>query len=68
MENNQNIEQEQFKQDLKNKYIELKECQKKNNIDSCSKCELFFSCDLRKTYVDSVYKSMNKDSDGGFDF
>ena len=53
--------------DLKLK--ELKECQIKNNFDSCMKCDVFLECELRKEYVLSVYQSMNEDmKQGGFDF
>lgn len=53
--------------DLKLK--ELKECQIKNNFDSCMKCDEFLKCELRKEYVLSVYQSMNEDmKQGGFDF
>lgn len=57
----------QEKLDLKIK--ELKECQVKNSLDSCMKCDLFLKCDLRKEYVLSAYESMNEDmKQGGFDF
>jgi hypothetical protein len=51
------------------KIKELKECQSKNNLNSCMKCDLFLKCDLRKEYVLSAYQSMNEDmKQGGFDF
>lgn len=53
--------------DLKIK--ELQECQAKNSLDSCMKCDLFLKCDKRKDYVLSAYQSMNKDmKQGGFYF
>ena len=54
---------------LDNKINELKECQTKNNLNSCTNCDLFLKCDLRKDYVLSAYQSMNEDmKQGGFDF
>ena len=51
------------------KIKELKECQAKNNLNSCMKCDLFLNCSLRSEYVLSVYHSMNENmNDGGFDF
>ena len=51
------------------KIKELKECQAKNNLNSCIKCDFCFDCTLRSEYVLSVYHSMNEDmNDGGFDF
>lgn len=57
----------QEKLDLKIK--DLKECQAKNSLNSCMKCDLFLDCELRSEYVLSVYQSMNEDmKQGGFDF
>ena len=53
--------------DLKIK--ELQECQAKNNLNSCMKCDLFLNCSLRSEYVLATYQSMNEDmKQGGFDF
>ncbi len=46
----------------------LKQCQKEKNFTGCEECELFFECEIRKTYVVAVYESMNKGSSGGFEF
>jgi len=46
----------------------LKECQASNNINSCMKCPKIIECELRDKYVKSVYASMNKGQDGGFEF
>lgn len=55
------------KLDLKIK--DLQECQAKNNLKSCMKCNLFLDCELRSEYVLSAYQSMNEDmKQGGFDF
>lgn len=46
----------------------IKECQQKQNVDSCLKCEHTFNCEIRDKYVKAVYESMNKGSGGGFEF
>ena len=57
----------QEKLDLKIK--DLQECQAKNNLNSCMKCDLFLNCSLRSEYVLATYQSMNEDmKQGGFDF
>ena len=57
------------KQEFIDKLKELQECQAKNSLDSCMKCDMFLKCDLRKEYVLSAYESMNEDmKQGGFDF
>lgn len=54
---------------LDEKIVDLKNCQSKNQIDSCMKCESFLDCTKRKEYVISVYQSMNEDiQNGGFNF
>ncbi len=53
---------------LDNKLVELKNCQESNNLKSCTPCDNFFECDLRKKYVLAAYESMNKGSGGGFEF
>ena len=53
---------------LEQKLRELQECQQEQNLDSCMKCDNIFSCELRKSYVESVYESMRKGQDGGFEF
>ncbi|TLP35827.1 hypothetical protein [Arcobacter arenosus] len=50
------------------KLEELNQCQKSNNLSSCTPCNKFFECELRKKYVIAVYESMNKGSGGGFEF
>ena len=46
----------------------LEECKKDKGYDSCRKCSEFYSCSLRKEYVDAVFSSMNKGQTGGFEF
>ncbi|WP_419764780.1 MAG: hypothetical protein ACNI28_00060 [Arcobacter sp.] len=66
MENNQN--KSQWDDALEEQIIGLNECQKSYNLDSCTPCEKFFDCEIRKKYVIAVYESMNKGSTGGFEF
>ncbi len=53
---------------LEAKLKELNSCQNSKNLTSCTPCENFFECELRKKYVVAVYESMNKGSGGGFEF
>jgi hypothetical protein len=46
----------------------LQKCQKEHHIGSCTKCKDFIGCDIRKSYVNAVYQSMNKGAGGGFEF
>lgn len=57
-----------FKIELDNKINELEACQGNHNVDSCFKCDKVIGCELRNSYVDSVYKSMNGGNSGFFNF
>lgn len=57
-----------FNEELDKKLQELSECQSGKDIDSCLKCDKLIGCEVRKSYVDAVYKSMNSGSSGDFDF
>ncbi|CUU75491.1 hypothetical protein [Campylobacter hyointestinalis] len=46
----------------------LKQCQESNSLNSCMSCELFFTCQNRKNYVDATYEKMNEGRGGEFDF
>jgi hypothetical protein len=46
----------------------LRECQKEKQVKSCSACEHLIGCELRHTYVKTVYESMSKGETGGFEF
>jgi len=46
----------------------LRACQSDHAVKSCSSCEKYLACDLRKTYVSAVYDSMSKGETGGFEF
>ena len=64
----ENIELNEWQLALEKKLQELKECQIKEGINSCMKCEKMIGCTLRDSYVKAVYSSMNKGSGGGFEF
>ena len=66
METNQILDE--WDENLESMLKELKKCQASKDLDSCSLCEKFFECELRKKYVLTVYESMNKGSGGGFEF
>jgi len=68
MHNEQNTELDDWEQKLEIKLTELKKCQNSKQFDSCSICSEFFECVIRKSYIKSVYESMNKGSAGGFEF
>lgn len=57
-----------FDKELDIKLKELNECQQNNNVDSCLKCDKIIECEMRNSYVEAVYKSMNSGSNGEFDF
>ena len=61
-------ENDKFIKELEIKTIELKDCQKKNNFDSCLKCDKIIGCEIRRNYVIAVHQSMNKGNSGGFEF
>ena len=64
MENNN----KNFIEALEIKTKELKNCQIKNNIDSCMQCDKIIGCKVRQDYVIAVHQSMNKGTGGGFEF
>jgi len=53
---------------LKQKKVELENCQKEHNVNSCLKCDKLLNCALRDAYVKAVYDSMSKGKGGGFEF
>lgn len=61
-------QKDEWEEKLEVKIDELKVCQESNNLKSCTPCNKFFECELRKKYVIAVYESMNKGSGGGFEF
>jgi len=57
-----------FVQRLEEQKQLLQKCQKEQGIGSCMLCDKIIGCNLRKTYVNSVYESMSKGNTGGFEF
>ncbi len=53
---------------LKSEIKILKKCQQDRGLESCLKCKDIIGCSTRKSYVNIVYKSMNKGESGGFEF
>lgn len=64
----ENLELDAWDKNLEDKFKELQDCQTSKSFTTCSDCEEFFECELRKKYVIAVYESMNKGSSGGFEF
>lgn len=46
----------------------LQTCQQEKNLESCSLCEHYLTCELRDEYIKAVYNSMSKGETGGFEF
>ena len=61
-------ELDKFELRLEEMLKKLQECQKQKGYKTCSACELFLECELRKEYVEAVYNSMSKGATGGFEF
>jgi uncharacterized protein YgiM (DUF1202 family) len=59
---------DKFEVHLDEMILKVELCQKEKGFNSCSDCELFFTCELRSDYVKSVYNSMSKGETGGFEF
>lgn len=68
MQQTANETRDKFELYLDEMVIELQDCQKNKNMSTCSKCESYFSCELRTNYVNAVYNSMSKGDTGGFEF
>ncbi len=61
-------ELDEYEQKLKDATAKLKECQTKENKESCLKCDKIIGCTTRNEYVHAVYDSMSKGQSGGFEF
>ena len=48
--------------------VELQNCQREKNLNSCMSCKEILVCTTKEQYVRAVYESMNKGSGGGFEF
>lgn len=61
-------ENEVYEQRLDEALKKLQACQDEHKLKSCSKCEQYIGCEIRRKYVQSVYDSMSKGETGGFEF
>jgi hypothetical protein len=59
---------DEWKIALVQKKSELEKCQVENGVKSCMQCTKLLECELRDTYIKSVYDSMSKGTGGGFEF
>jgi len=59
---------DKFELHLEEMLKKLRACQQEKGFSTCSACEVFLQCDVRKEYVDAVYNSMSKGDTGGFEF
>ncbi len=59
---------DQWKIALKQKRVEVEECQQNQGLSSCLKCTKLLNCELRDNYIKIVYDSMSKGEGGGFEF
>jgi len=57
-----------FEQRLDAVIEKLKACQDEHGVKSCSLCEHYLACAVRREYVAAVYDSMSKGETGGFEF
>ena len=64
----QTKELDKFELRLEEMLKKLTECQQQKGHKTCSACELFLECELRREYVEAVYNSMSKGATGGFEF
>jgi hypothetical protein len=46
----------------------LQQCQQEKALKSCSQCDEYIGCPIRRDYVQAVYDSMSKGETGGFEF
>ena len=63
-----NQQRDKFELHLDEMIPKVHACQKEKNLSTCSACEAYIGCELRKEYVEAVYNSMSKGDTGGFEF
>lgn len=68
MQQTHSKEADKFELYLEEMIVKLNGCQDAKSLKSCSDCESFFTCELRRDYVNAVYNSMSKGDTGGFEF
>ncbi len=57
-----------FEERLDAELAKMQQCQVEKAVKSCSQCEFYIGCDIRRAYVQAVYDSMSKGETGGFEF
>jgi hypothetical protein len=57
-----------FEQRLDETMQKMLKCQGEQKVKSCSECEHFLECEVRRAYIKAVYDSMSKGETGGFEF
>jgi len=57
-----------WEQALDAELIKLQKCQQEQGLKSCLPCPKLLNCNIRDTYIKSVYESMSKGAGGGFEF
>ncbi len=57
-----------FEERLDAELAKMQQCQVEKAVKSCSLCEFYIGCDIRRAYVQAVYDSMSKGETGGFEF
>ena len=62
------VEADFFIKALEEERKKLLACQESQGVKSCMECEKTIGCQVRLTYVNAVYQSMNKGEGGGFEF
>jgi len=68
MHNQEDEKLDDWESKLEERMIELKKCQVSKQYKTCTQCSEFFQCNIRQSYIQAVYESMNKGLGGGFEF
>lgn len=68
MEHTESAAKDDFEKRLDAAIEKLKACQAEHALKSCSVCERYLDCEVRRSYVSAVYDSMSKGETGGFEF
>lgn len=68
MEPNEAGVKDEFERRLDRMIEKLAACQEEHGLKTCSLCEHYLACEVRREYVSAVYDSMSKGETGGFEF
>ena len=68
MNNQENEKLDNWEEILESRLVELQNCQVSKQYKTCTQCSEFFECNIRQSYIQAVYESMNKGLGGGFEF